>query len=95
MIDIGTIDALCSGRFGAIDASCPACGPFRRSAQNRRRKMLRIWRDRPGFATYCCGGAMRMDSCATVRVRLRRIQPCVLRSALRRLSTTASTRRSG
>ena len=41
MIDIGTIDALCAGRFGVIDVPCPECGPLRRSALNRRRWTLR------------------------------------------------------
>jgi hypothetical protein len=46
--------ALASGRFGVIDVTCPLCGPTRRYAVNRKRKVLRIWRDSPNFATYHC-----------------------------------------
>jgi hypothetical protein len=47
-------DALCAGRFGVIDVPCPECGPLRRTVKNQRRKVLRVWRGEPGFATYCC-----------------------------------------
>jgi hypothetical protein len=36
------------------DIACPACGPDRRHAVNRRRGVLRIWRRDPDFITYCC-----------------------------------------
>jgi hypothetical protein len=54
VISIETIDALTAGRFGIVDAACPLCAPMRRSAANRRRRTLRVWRDRPDFASYCC-----------------------------------------
>jgi hypothetical protein len=46
--------ALAGGRFGVVDVACPLCGPERRHAVNRRRKVMRIWRDDPAFATYHC-----------------------------------------
>ncbi len=52
--DLEVIDRLTAGRLGVFDIACPACGPDRRSAVNRRRKVLRIWRDDPGFASYHC-----------------------------------------
>lgn len=48
------IDSLTAGRLGLIDIACPSCGPEKRSAANRRRKVFRIWRLSEGFATYCC-----------------------------------------
>jgi hypothetical protein len=41
-------------RRGIYDVPCPACGPDRRSAANRRRKVLRVWCDSPDFLTYSC-----------------------------------------
>jgi hypothetical protein len=46
--------ALVGGRFGKIDVACPACGPWCKSPINRKRKVLRIWRHGPDFATYNC-----------------------------------------
>ena len=46
--------ALAGGRFGKIDVACPFCGPSCKSAINRKRKVLRIWRYDPGFATFNC-----------------------------------------
>jgi hypothetical protein len=54
MMDMATIEALTRGRFGTIDVACPLCGPDRRSPINRRRPVLRVWRDEPDFATFCC-----------------------------------------
>src|SRR5262249_413900 len=54
MIDIAAIEDLSFGRFGTFDVACPLCGPERRSPINRRRKVLRVWRLEPGFATYHC-----------------------------------------
>jgi hypothetical protein len=48
------IDQVTGGRLGRLDVACPMCGPERRSAMNRARKVLRIWRLTPGFATYHC-----------------------------------------
>ncbi len=46
--------SLNSGRNGASDTPCPLCGPSRKSARNRSRKVLRIWDDGDGFITYTC-----------------------------------------
>jgi len=45
---------LAGNHMGVQDAPCPRCGPERRSPANRRRKVLRIWRISPSFATYRC-----------------------------------------
>jgi hypothetical protein len=42
------------GKFGAVDAPCPMCGPERRSAANQRRKTLRLWCSDPEFISYHC-----------------------------------------
>jgi len=61
------IEDLAFGRFfGTFDVACPLCGPERRKAINRRRKVLRVWRLERGFATYHCvrcgeGGYARDD----------------------------------
>ncbi len=39
---------------GIHDVACPVCGPGRRAPLNRRRQVLRIWRDQPGILTYHC-----------------------------------------
>jgi hypothetical protein len=39
---------------GVCDVPCPECGPHRRSPSNQRRKVLRVWRITPTFATYRC-----------------------------------------
>jgi hypothetical protein len=45
---------LTGGRFGAIDAPCPVCGPQRQSGINQRRKTLRLWCTDPNFISYHC-----------------------------------------
>jgi Toprim domain len=52
-ITLDDIEHLTAGRFGTIDASCPICSPFK-STSGQRRKVLRIWRDDPDFASYYC-----------------------------------------
>lgn len=56
-IEMDQIDKLTAGRFGArgwVDVACPWCGPDRRTVANQRRPVLRIWRDEPEFASFCC-----------------------------------------
>jgi hypothetical protein len=53
-LTLDQIDRLTGGRIGQFDAACPLCGPERRSAANRIRKVLRIWRLKEGFATFHC-----------------------------------------
>ena len=71
MITLAEIDALTGRRLGAFDVPCPLCGPLRRSARNRRKPVLRIWRTEPGFATFHCarcgeqGFARDLDSRVT------------------------------
>ena len=55
------------GKTGTLDVPCPLCGPDRRHPLNRRRKVMRIWRHDPGFASYHCvrcgaSGYARQDS---------------------------------
>ncbi len=52
-LDLDIIDRLTGGRLGTRDVACPLCGPCH-SMQGQRRKVLRIWRVEPGFATFCC-----------------------------------------
>jgi hypothetical protein len=54
MLTIDDIDAWTGGRLGVHDVACPWCGPDRRSPLNQRRKVLRLWRAEPGFATFHC-----------------------------------------
>jgi hypothetical protein len=52
-ITIHDIEALVAGRFGIHDVPCPICSPSRKAA-NRRKRVMRIWRDEPSFVTYHC-----------------------------------------
>jgi hypothetical protein len=45
---------LCDRKLGMRDVRCPLCGPGRRSPENRKRRVLRIWHKEPGFASFCC-----------------------------------------
>jgi hypothetical protein len=54
MIAFEKISVLAGGRPGTFDVACPACGPTRRAALNRKRRVMRIWRLDPGFASYFC-----------------------------------------
>jgi hypothetical protein len=45
---------LTAGKFGAVDAPCPLCGPQRHSSANQRRKTLRLWCTDPNFISYHC-----------------------------------------
>lgn len=47
LIDLG------GGRFGKSDVACPWCGPSRHHADNRKRRVLRIWLT-DDWATYNC-----------------------------------------
>src|SRR5215472_14268119 len=48
------MDRLGAAVIGTHDVPCPICGPQRRSSENRRRKVLRVWRMEKSFATYHC-----------------------------------------
>jgi hypothetical protein len=45
---------LCEGKFGKMDVACPWCGPDCKSSFKRMRRVLRIWHEENGFATYRC-----------------------------------------
>jgi len=53
-LDLQTIDELTGGRLGRFDVRCPHCGPERRSPTNQRRRVMRVWRLDPGFASFHC-----------------------------------------
>jgi hypothetical protein len=48
------INSTISGRYGKFDLTCPFCSASRSTAENRRKKVFRVWRDEPGFITYLC-----------------------------------------
>jgi len=48
------IAAVTGASLGEFDAACPVCGPDRRRPANRQRKVLRVWRPEPDYATYYC-----------------------------------------
>jgi hypothetical protein len=54
LLTLDDIDHLTGGRLGTHDVPCPSCGPQRRAAVNRRRRVLRVWRIEPGYATWHC-----------------------------------------
>jgi len=53
-IDLHTIDELTGGRLGRFDVRCMYCGPERQTLANQRRRVMRIWRIDPGFASFHC-----------------------------------------
>jgi Toprim domain len=52
-LDLFTIDRLTCGRLGTHDAPCPLCAPYK-SPHGQRRKVMRVWRVEPNFATFHC-----------------------------------------
>lgn len=75
-LDLQTIDELTGGRLGRFDVRCACCGPERRSPANQRRRVMRVWRYDPGFASFHCArcgengyardGSGRQIDCAVV-----------------------------
>jgi hypothetical protein len=53
-MNIEQINQLIGRHIGQHDVACPMCGPDRRTAVNRRRRVLRIWRLDENFASYHC-----------------------------------------
>jgi hypothetical protein len=46
---------LCGSRLGVHDVPCPECSTWSgRSTRGRKRRVLRIWLNDPGFATFHC-----------------------------------------
>ena len=54
-LDLELINGLTGGRLGEFRVVCPACGPSRSTNEKRRRKVLKIWRNKPNFASFACG----------------------------------------
>jgi hypothetical protein len=76
MIDIISyvaFESIAENHLGTFDIPCPICGPDRRSENNRRRKVFRVWHTAPGFLTYSCarcgarGYARAQDPVAPLR----------------------------
>lgn len=53
-ISFDEIDHLADRRLGTYDVPCPLCGPSKRSAAKQNKRVLRIWRREPNFATFSC-----------------------------------------
>jgi Toprim domain len=53
-LSLADIDALIGGNIGRFDVACPLCGPGCSSPRNQRRRVLRIWRMEPDFASFRC-----------------------------------------
>jgi hypothetical protein len=78
-LDLAAIDQLVGDKIGCVDAACPFCGPQRRSPVNQRRKVFRIWRLDPNFASFHCArcgekGHVRNDS-------IIRVDPAIIERA--------------
>src|SRR5262249_41031524 len=54
LVTFDELQQLTGNRLGTHDVPCPRCGPQRRSAANRRRPVLRIWRCDWDFSTFYC-----------------------------------------
>jgi hypothetical protein len=54
VLDLDHIEREFGVCLGTYDIPCPSCGPLRRSRINQRRKVLRVWRLEPTFASYHC-----------------------------------------
>jgi hypothetical protein len=54
MLTLDHVYMLAGGKIGIVDVACPSCGPECRTPVNQRRKVLRIWRLSPAFASYKC-----------------------------------------
>lgn len=48
------IREIATDRLGEFDIPCPVCGPLRQNPANQRRRVLRIWRTAPDFASFHC-----------------------------------------
>lgn len=54
MLSYRLLAGLCNTRRGMNDVACPFCGSSRKSPVNRKRRVFRIWQEKPGFASYYC-----------------------------------------
>jgi hypothetical protein len=48
------IIATIGNKFGKFDAVCPLCSASRSTAEKRKRKVFRVWREAEDFLTYHC-----------------------------------------
>lgn len=53
-LSLDDIRTLTGNRLGKHDVACPFCGPGRKAAHNRKRKVMRIWWKESDFASYNC-----------------------------------------
>ena len=53
-ITIEALRDLTGGKTGIIDVACPFCGPSRKAAVNRIRKVMRVWDEGDDFVTFHC-----------------------------------------
>ncbi len=53
-LSLDHIRTLTGNRLGKHDVACPFCGPDRKAAYNRKRKVMRIWWKESDFASYNC-----------------------------------------
>jgi hypothetical protein len=53
-LSLSDIDALIDRAIGRFDVACPLCGPGCSSPSNQRRRVLRVWRLEPSFASFKC-----------------------------------------
>jgi hypothetical protein len=53
-INLDVIDQVTGGALGTHDVPCPLCGPYKATARNQRRRVLRVYRIERGFAGFHC-----------------------------------------
>jgi hypothetical protein len=53
-LNLRVIDGLTEGKLGTYDVACPFCGPSKSKPASQRKRVLRIWRLEPSFATFHC-----------------------------------------
>jgi len=53
-LPLDVLEQAIGGKTGTFDVPCPLCGPDRSHPAKRRRKVMRVWRHAPGFASYHC-----------------------------------------
>ena len=54
LLSFRELAAVIGNGIGVFNVPCPLCSPFRRHPERRKLKVLRIWRNEPGFITFCC-----------------------------------------
>ena len=83
------LSTLVGGRCGRFDVPCPACGPLCRAASNRRRPVLRVWREEAEFISFYrarCGQRGFAKDCESPPLRPRAIGNAPRPERLRRSS---------